>query len=1089
MKKLIYSLMALAMVAVSCQKDAGSLDYEGKDTVAVTIGVGVQELDATRSGETDMNSGLGAIDNFSADEWGKYDVRYIMEVYDVTDGFVNLDTPIKKREVKTYDEYQETMFSVRLIPNRDYRFVFWADFVNQGSEDDLYYNTTDLKAVTRLDKAVAMDECQDAYFVQKDIKVGSNGIEESVVLKRPFGKIRVITTDHDDVNIGSEPEKVEVKFYNHKLLTSLNAVTGVAEGETVNEYTYEVTKETSPYTKGYDELDENMTLFSDYILAADETVGAQEVNFTIEVTGKDGRVINSHDFNTQIPLERNHLTTIVGNLLTLQNDISISIDDNFDGEYIRNWDEEAATIENGNWGYGELNANGNYEFNITAGANSFTLILPKDAVNQTSGKINPVGKAEFVASEADLEKNTFAINKFMVDETRAAEPATVKSGTLRISNWNDGVHAQFDLYYSFAPEAEPAEYKNIRFEFKGDALAMTTLATPVVAAAAVENVITLSWAAVEGAGSYVITNGTEMPVFVEECEYTFTGEFATEYTFSVVAVPADEAKNYPSEAAEVTIAIGAELLATPVVTAEAKDNTIKLTWDAITGANKYVITVVGTEKTESVEGTTYVFEGNYNTEYTFNVVAVADNEERYKPSNPATVTAKTEMPSVVAEFNKMEYKGYNSSYYFYTFDLTNDNGDTATLYISDNLATEAGVKNASEWPLGYPNPATYLSKSYAQNGFHIDSINIGGVNYGTPTAAEGTGLTCEDGVITITAVLGDVVATMTIDQNNLPKPVTVTVYSTNTELEEMYIWVWDEYSQSITAINTTPTGAPMTKGVDKDGKIIFTYTFSEEYYGRTLGFLFNNGYFNDDNQTDDYYSTIDKNLTYYVNLATPKQPGYVYDGYKIYARNENGWESMYIWLWDDYNSTLNLYPYWPGDQMDKETKDGVEYFVYQLPSAWNNNTINLVFSNNNSQTVDYTGILVDGDKYFVVTSDTDINGHYLIEEETTGGGEPEEEGPVTFDPWTFTGSLGAGGYFTGYTVTLTGDNGDVIVLNGGIKIDNMLWYKPTSATLNGQEVEVSGNGARINSSTYQVELDITLGNRTYRGTSSNKVVG
>lgn len=441
MKKLIYSLMALAMVAVSCQKDAGSLDYEGKDTVAVTIGVGVQELDATRSDETDMNSGLGAIDNFSADEWENYDVRYIMEIYDVTDGFVNLDTPIKKREVKTYDEYQETMFSVRLIPNRDYRFVFWADFVNQGSEDDLYYNTTDLKAVTRLANAVAMDECQDAYFVQKDLKVGSNGIEESVVLKRPFGKIRVITTDYDDVNIGSEPEKVVVKFDNHKLLTTLNAVTGVAEGETLNEYTYEVTKETSPYTQGYDELEQNMTLFSDYILAADETVGAQEVNFTIEVTGKDGRVINSHDFNTQIPLERNHLTTIVGNLLTLQNDISISIDDNFDGEYIRNWDEEAATIEDGDWGYGELNANGNYEFAITAGANSFTLILPKDAVNQTSGKINPVGKAEFVASEADLVKNTFAIDKFMVDATRAAEAATVKSGTLRVSNWNDGVHA------------------------------------------------------------------------------------------------------------------------------------------------------------------------------------------------------------------------------------------------------------------------------------------------------------------------------------------------------------------------------------------------------------------------------------------------------------------------------------------------------------------------------------------------------------------------------------------------------------------------------------------------------------------------
>ena len=1061
--------MALAMVAVSCQKDAGSLDYEGKDTVAVTIGVGVQELDATRSGETDMNSGLGAIDNFSDDEWKKYDVRYIMEIYDVTDGFVNLNTPIKKREVKTYDEYQETMFSVRLVPNRKYRFVFWADFVNQGEDDDLHYNTKDLNAVTRNANAVAMDECQDAYFVQKDLEVGDDGIKESVVLKRPFGKIRVITTDYDEVNIGSEPKKVEVKFYNHTLLTTLNAVTGVAEGKTLNEYTYTVAKN-APYTKGYDELDENMTLFSDYILAADETVGAQEVNFTIEVTEENGRVINSHDFNTQIPLERNHLTTIVGNLLTLQNDITISIDDNFDGEYIRDWDEEAATIEDGDWGYGKLNANGNYEFDIKAGTNSFTLILPKDAVNQTSGKINPVGKAELVASEADLVKNTFAISNLEVDPTRAAQSATPKSGTLRISNWNDGVHAQFDLYYSFDPEAEPAEYKNIRFEFKGEALAMTTLATPVVAAAAVENVITLSWAAVEGAGSYTITNGTEMPVIVEECEYTFTGEFATEYTLSVVAVPADEDKNYPSEAAEVTIAIGAELLATPVVTAEAKDNTIKLTWEAITGANKYGITV-GTEMPVFVEECEYTFTGDYNTEYTFNVVALADNEERYKPSNPATVTAKTEMPSVVAEFNKMEFKEYNGSYWFFTFDLTNDNGDTATLYISDYFATEAGVKNASEWNPSYPNPAIYYeSVSNAGNGFHINNIKIGGVEYGVPTAVEGTGLTCEDGVITITAVLGDVVATMTIDQNNLVKPKqprTVTV-KVDAAMPEMYFYSWTDAGE----IAGTWPGTLMTN----NGNGEFSYTYTEEWDGQTVNLIFNNG---KGSQTEDIV-------------------GVVLDGDKYYERYD------IVVPQEDTYGLVGSFNEWGPDVLMEKGDDGwyrIENFEFTIDGKF------LVRKNGQWEVSDgggkYGGGPIDQDgDYQLTLGGQDIAiaaGTYNFAfnpttailkvekvEQSAGGDEPE--GPITFDPWTFSGSLGAGGYFTGYTVTLTGDNGDVIVLNGGIKIDNMLWYKPTSATLNGQEVEVSGNGARINSSTYQVDLDITLGNRTYRGTSSNKVV-
>lgn len=334
MKKLLFFAIGAMLFGASCQQN-GMGEANGASNVKLVLDI--PELVGTRAGETNMNSGLGAIDNFDAGEWAKYDVRYMMEIYDATDGYVNFEKPIKSREIKTVDEYSEIMFETRLIPNRTYRFVVWADFVKQGTQDDLCYDTTDLNAITRK-SVVAMDEYQDAYFIQKDLYVSSNGISANLVLKRPFGKIRVITTDHNEVNFGSEPETVAIKFYNHKLYTTLNAVTGTASGETLNEYTYTVAKD-APYTEGYDEVAENMTLFADYILAGDfETEGAQEINFTIEVWGKDGRVINSHDFNTQIPLGRNHLTTIIGNLLTIKNDFRISIDDNFDGENINNWD-------------------------------------------------------------------------------------------------------------------------------------------------------------------------------------------------------------------------------------------------------------------------------------------------------------------------------------------------------------------------------------------------------------------------------------------------------------------------------------------------------------------------------------------------------------------------------------------------------------------------------------------------------------------------------------------------------------------------------------------------------------------------------
>ena len=559
MKKLLLFLMATMLLGVSCQQNEFS-ELNMKNGTSVTLKIDVPELTDTRSGETDMNSGLGAIGNFTADEWAKYDVRYIMEIYDATDGYVNLNEPIKKRDVKTLDEYAETMFDVRLVPQRTYRFVIWADFVEQGSKEDLSYNTSDLNNITRKE-VVAMDECQDAYFICKDLFVGNEGISESLTLKRPFGKIRVITTDHNEVNIGSEPEKVEVKFYNHTLYTSLNAVTGQATGETVNEYTYTLTKESTPYTQGYDASIQNLTLFSDYILAGDfEEKGAQEVNFTVKVWGKDGREIKTNDFSTQIPLGRNHLTTIVGNLLTLQNNINIVIDDKFDGEYIRNTEVSDTTITN--WAYGKLNANNNYEFELSDNQNTFSVIVAKSAIE--AGKLK-TGEYAFVANEALLHDNTFTINNLMV-ATRSSVEAIIKQGSMSIAEGeNGGAVATLDLYY--ATSAEDTEYDYIRLCFtSNESIAVKErIATPNVESKVEGNVVTLWWTAVENAASYSVANGEQEPVIIETTSYVFTGEYDTEYTFSVMALANDTTKYYESEAKVVVVTTEPEPVADDVI--------------------------------------------------------------------------------------------------------------------------------------------------------------------------------------------------------------------------------------------------------------------------------------------------------------------------------------------------------------------------------------------------------------------------------------------------------------------------------------------------------------------------------------------
>lgn len=81
----------------------------------------------------------------------------------------------------------------------------------------------------------------------------------------------------------------------------------------------------------------------------------------------------------------------------------------------------------------------------------------------------------------------------------------------------------------------------------------TTLDTPEVTATAEGKNVTVSWDAVENAGSYTLTYG-ETVVENAESPYEFEGEYSTTYEFSVVAIPSNDTthKNSVAGTAEVT---------------------------------------------------------------------------------------------------------------------------------------------------------------------------------------------------------------------------------------------------------------------------------------------------------------------------------------------------------------------------------------------------------------------------------------------------------------------------------------------------------------------------------------------------------
>ena len=337
MKVRFLALAALVLGMVSCQHDFDTATQSGEE-VDFKVMVAAPDLstraDLDADGHNGHNSAYGAIDYVT--DWSDVDLRYTLEVYDVDEaGNLLSSTPVKERMEQIVDHYQPVSFDLRLVPNRQYRFVVFADFVDTNGEG-MHHVIGQTLADIQLTNDGINDEYTDAYFDYENITI-SNSATQNIVLTRPYGKLRVVATDLAELNLNTDPGKVLVN-YSTKQPQVFDAVTGtISEYEEVSfeyEYAPSVGKYSLAdyyYTEGYDAMVEDnlhthMTLFTDYILATDTQ---EPIHFTMTVLDKEGVEIKTTDFNTEIPVQRNNLTTILGNVLTTATEISVTIDDNF----------------------------------------------------------------------------------------------------------------------------------------------------------------------------------------------------------------------------------------------------------------------------------------------------------------------------------------------------------------------------------------------------------------------------------------------------------------------------------------------------------------------------------------------------------------------------------------------------------------------------------------------------------------------------------------------------------------------------------------------------------------------------------------
>ena len=329
MKARFLALAALVLGLASCQTEPEGLDVNVGGEVDTYVTVALPET------ETRANSALGAFDNVVASN--DYTIRYIFQVF-----YGDATTP----QQVIYSDEKSVSFPVRLVSGRTYSFVAWADVAKKNDEGEwvaMHYNTENLKNVT-FDVAAwkAMDETRDAFTdVQTVVYNGTTGF--NLQLKRPFAKLRVLTTDMVELgNLNIVPAGVHVK-YNVPVYDKFNALSGnVITTSSISEKVFEYDLTDEDLKNYYESTATTKTLFTNYLFGAEN--GVIKFEMTVNDNQVTPELIKYNNFTTDIPVQRNYLTTISGNILTDGNNITVTVEN--DGAFAGEKVEEIVEVGN-----------------------------------------------------------------------------------------------------------------------------------------------------------------------------------------------------------------------------------------------------------------------------------------------------------------------------------------------------------------------------------------------------------------------------------------------------------------------------------------------------------------------------------------------------------------------------------------------------------------------------------------------------------------------------------------------------------------------------------------------------------------------
>jgi len=222
----------------------------------------------------------------------------------------------------------------QLVKGQTYNFVFWAQNPN-ATDGAVVFDPEAGKVNVDYSKIKANDETLDAFTAHVNDFTVTGAMSQNVTLYRPWAQVNYGATQDDwDAAVAAGITVAKSKVTVNNVYKTLNALTGEVEGpaETADIALAANTIPASATTSRT--LTVSGTNYKyiglNYLLVGNE--GEQSlIKADLEIQKADGTVINTLAFSN-VPVQRNYRTNIIGNLLTSQVQFNITIDPIYDGE-------------------------------------------------------------------------------------------------------------------------------------------------------------------------------------------------------------------------------------------------------------------------------------------------------------------------------------------------------------------------------------------------------------------------------------------------------------------------------------------------------------------------------------------------------------------------------------------------------------------------------------------------------------------------------------------------------------------------------------------------------------------------------------